>query len=426
MSHWQVLNPWRNRDETIIVTNSSNQFPRESGWRPLRIAVVGGRGVPSSYSGVERICEDLFAWFAARGHKVTIYCRSQVLTEKRGEYRGMRLVRTPAPGGKNGETLSHSLSSLIHAVLRGDENGEPFDLVSLHTIAPNLFAPLPYLAGLRIISHVHGLDHQREKWKGIGARVIRAAERMMVRCADKVVVVNPSLTDYYRDSFGIPTELLPNGIHAIDDQFEPDVSVMEKFGLTSKRYIVSVGRLVPEKRIQDTIAAFKKINTDFKLVFVGEGKHSPEYEQMVKSLAAADPHGRVVFTGQQSGHALETLFRSAGLYVSASELEGMPSSVLECMERQITPILSDIPPHRALFGGIADYDLTFAPGDVQALTEKLTWAINHLDECQQLGGRAREFVRREYAWPVLAARTEQLYLRVAGEYEAAEALVPTT
>ncbi len=392
------------------MSDGSSKLP---GWRPLRIAVIGGRGVPSSYSGVERIWDDLFSHFAASGHHVTVYCRPQVLTQPRGEYRGMRLVRTPAPGGKNGETLTHSLLSILHARACGDENGQPFDIISLHTIAPNLFAPIAAFAGPKIISHVHGLDHQREKWKGLGAKVIRMSERMMVRIAHQVVVVNPALVDYYNSEFQLPTALVPNGVHAINDDFIRDELVLQSFGLHPGKYIVSVGRLVPEKRIQDSIAAFARIDTDLKLVFVGEGKHSPDYEAQVKALAAKDPKNRIVFTGQQSGDALETIFRSARFYVSASELEGMPSSVLECMERKLCPVLSDIPPHRNLFNGIRGYDLTFNPGDVDTLTSALKRAIEYPDHARRIGDDARDFVRTHFAWPVLANRTEELYLRVA-------------
>jgi glycosyltransferase involved in cell wall biosynthesis len=406
----------------VVAVNHSSSSSRAS--RPLRIAVIGGRGVPSSYSGVERICEDMFAIFADRGHKVTVYCRPQVLAEKTGTYRGMRLVRTPAPGGKNGETLSHSLTSILHARAFGDADGEPFDILSLHTLAPNLWAPLGRLAGPKIITHVHGLDHQREKWKGMGARVIRLSERMMVRSAHQIVVVNPSLVDYYRDTYGVPSVMITNGIHAVPDSYTPDVSVLEKFGLQPGKYLVSVGRLVPEKRIQDTIAAFAQVDTDLKLVFVGEGKHSPYYEQQVKALGARDPRGRVVFTGQQSGNALESLFRSAKLYVSASDLEGMPSSVLECMERRIPAVLSDIPPHRALFEGIAGYDLDFQPGDVDALADRLRHAIANPHGSMVLADRAREMVRTYYSWPVLADKTETLYRHIANNQPALSLFIP--
>lgn len=387
--------------------------PRFPSWRPLRIAVIGGRGVPSNYSGVERICDDLFAIFAARGHHITVYCRPQTLATKRGEHRGMRLVRTPAPGGKNGETLSHTLTSLLHAVTFGDE-GQPFDIISLHTIAPNLFAPIAKLAGITTISHVHGLDHQREKWRGLGASIIRLAEKTMLATADQIVVVSEALREYYSEEFNTETAVLSNGIHAVSDDYTPDDAVLKQWGLERGKYIVTIGRLVPEKRIQDTIEAFAGVDTDMKLVFVGEGKHSPYYEEHVKALGAKDPRNRVVFTGLQTGNALESLFRGAKLYISSSELEGMPASVLECMERHVPAILSDIPPHRALFGTLPKYDLTFKPHDIEGIRGALRRAIADPAHCQDIADSGRRFVRQHYVWPVLAELTERLYLQVAG------------
>lgn len=380
--------------------------------RPLRIAVIGGRGVPSNYSGVERICEELFSWFADRGHRITIYCRPPVLADKTARYRGMRLVRTPAPGGKNGETLSHSLTSLLHAVTRGDE-GNRFDLISMHTIAPNLFNPIATLAGIPIVSHVHGLDHKREKWKGMGSKIIGLGEKIMVRTAKRLVGVNPAIIEHYKTEFGLDAALLPNGVHKFAER-PIDPAVLNEFGLEAGRYIVSVGRIVPEKRLHDTIAAYAKVPGDRKMVFVGDAQHSREYLAELQKQAENDPGRRIVFTGLQRGPALEALFRSATCYVSASELEGNPSSVLECMEYGTPAILTDIDGHRPLFSKAEGYDLQFKPGDVDALTERLTRVLANPTFAALLAERCRAHVRSEFAWPVLAERTERLYLEVVG------------
>jgi glycosyltransferase involved in cell wall biosynthesis len=385
---------------------------RQTDWRPLRIAVIGGRGVPSGYSGVEKICEELFADFATRGHKVTIYCRPAVLDAPTGEHRGIRLVRTPAPGGKNGETLSHSLLSLLHAALRGDD-GRPFDLISLHTVAPNLFAPIAAVAGIPIVSHVHGLDHQREKWRGMGSRIIHLAERVMVKAASHVVVVNPSLVDYYKSVYALPTSLLPNGIHPGTDAFTPDAATLAAHGIEAGKYFVTVSRVVPEKRLHDVIAAFAGVSGEHKLVIVGGAQHSGEYLQQLQRQADAVAPGRVVFAGHQGGDALRTLFGAAAAYVSASELEGMPSSVLECMEYNVPAILSDIDAHRAITNPIRAYDWHFAVGDVAALSRRMTAVANDLPTTTAVAAACRAHVRKNFAWPVLAERTEALYLRIA-------------
>jgi glycosyltransferase involved in cell wall biosynthesis len=381
----------------------------------MRIAIMGFRGVPSGYSGIETICENLFADFASRGHKPTIYCRPGVLDTPTGEHRGIKLVRTPAPGGKNGETLSHTLFSLMHGIRKGDvhDGGKKFDLISFHSIAPNFFIRLAKMAGIPVISHVHGLDHLRSKWAGLGSKVIFKAERSMVKHATRIVTVNQEIVDYYRKTYNVEAALLPNGIHKITDDFSPDATTLEKFGIAPGKFVVSIGRLVPEKCCHDTIAAFKNVKTDYKLLFVGEGKHTPEYVQQIKEQAAND--NRIIFTGHQGGAALQTLFRCARLYVTASELEGMPSSLLECLERKVCPVVSDIAPHMELVNRVAGYDLSFKTGDVAQLTEKIQHALSDEPKLDRLAAGAREMVREHYQWPDLAAKTEAFYKQVLTE-----------
>ena len=384
----------------------------EPAWRPLRIAVIGGRGVPSNYSGVERICEELFAWFADHGHHPTVYCRPSVLDEKVVKYRGMRLVRTPAPGGKNGETLTHSMTSLLHAVSRGDE-GRPFDLISMHTIAPNLFSWIATAAGVPLVSHVHGLDQFRQKWSGLGSRVITMAEKVMVRTAAKLVAVNPAIRDHYRDVYGLDAALLPNGVNRTADR-PADPQVLANMGLQPGEYVVSVGRLVPEKCLHDTIAAFANVPTDKKLVFVGDAKHTPDYLDSLKAQAKNDP--RVIFTGLRQGEELEALFRGAACYVSASELEGNPLSVLECIEYGTCAILSDITGHQPLFEPVDGYNLAFKPGDVAALTDRIRRVLDNPAAAAVQADGCRQHIRRHYAWPKMAELTEKLYLDIIGRH----------
>src|ERR1041384_1304010 len=85
---------------------------------PLRIGMLGTRGVPASYSGFETCAEELGARLAARGHEVTVYCRVPHTSYPGATYRGMRLVKLPTIRGKHLDTIVHTLLSSIHAVLR--------------------------------------------------------------------------------------------------------------------------------------------------------------------------------------------------------------------------------------------------------------------------------------------------------------------
>src|SRR4029077_5864771 len=90
--------------------------------RQMRLAIVGTRGVPASYSGFETCVESVGKRLAARGHAVTVYCRPGRTGQASKTYLGMRRITLPDIPTKGLETLSHSLLSTIHAttVLRPD------------------------------------------------------------------------------------------------------------------------------------------------------------------------------------------------------------------------------------------------------------------------------------------------------------------
>ena len=59
----------------------------------MKIAMMGTRGVPASYSGFETCVEQLGSRLVQRGHAVTVYCRSHHITYAASTYKGMRLVK---------------------------------------------------------------------------------------------------------------------------------------------------------------------------------------------------------------------------------------------------------------------------------------------------------------------------------------------
>ena len=61
----------------------------------MKVAILGTRGIPASYSGFETAAEQLATRFAARGHEVVVYCRPHVVDRRLTEWRGARLVHLP-------------------------------------------------------------------------------------------------------------------------------------------------------------------------------------------------------------------------------------------------------------------------------------------------------------------------------------------
>ena len=136
----------------------------------MRLAILGTRGIPASYSGFETAAEQLAARLSERGHEVVVYCRPHVVDPSLEEYRGARLVHLPTVRNKYLDTFVHTFLSAIHAArrLRPD--------AALFFIAGN--SPMCLItraAGIPTVINVDGLDSDRRKWPRLAKAYLRAA-----------------------------------------------------------------------------------------------------------------------------------------------------------------------------------------------------------------------------------------------------------
>ena len=77
----------------------------------MRIGMIGFRGVPHTYGGGEELARHLAPRLAAKGHDVTVYCRSGYYPDRAPLWQGVHRVFYPAPEHK-------SLGQFVHAAGR--------------------------------------------------------------------------------------------------------------------------------------------------------------------------------------------------------------------------------------------------------------------------------------------------------------------
>jgi glycosyltransferase involved in cell wall biosynthesis len=381
----------------------ASRVPRAS-HRALRIGVVGLRGMPSNYSGIERVSEELYPSLVERGHEVTVYCRPHHQTESRSEFKGVRLVQTGAIAISQVETFSQAISSFLYSVRAGR-----FDVIHLHALAPALVSAGYRLKRVPTVLTIHGLDWQRAKWKGLGSIVLKQAERWGVRYADEIIVVSQDLKDYFWKRYARRTTLVYNAIDFSEKVSAEPCPAAMTYGLRPQRYVIFVGRLVPEKRVNDLITAFGRLESDYNLVIAGDGASG--YVSRLKGLARRDK--RILFVGQQTRSQLRELFSCAAAYILPSELEGFPLSLIECVGYGVPAIASDIPPHRELLGSIKGYDLLFRVRDTTDLTARLARVLSRPQQYKRVAEIAREHVKSKLSLEEMVDRTEEVLIRAA-------------
>ena len=359
----------------------------------MKIAMLGTRGIPASYSGFETCVEELGRRLVKRGHQVTVYCRSHHIRYPAREYLGMELVNLPTISNKYLDTIVHTFLSSLHALTRSYD-------IALYFIAAN--SPLvwiPRLRGQRAILNVDGLDWRRAKWPEPAKKYIRFAEWIATKFPHRVVTDSRVIERYYVERYHCPTVYIPYGSERTR---RAPGQMLARLGLQPQGYVLYVGRLVPENCAHHLVHAFRNLNTDLKCVVVGDAPYSDGYITQLK--AAADR--RTPFPGYVFGEGYEELLSNAYAFVETSEVGGTHPALLEAMALGNCVVVNDTQENLETIGvaGLSYRGREGAPA-LQVVLEQL---LKHPDLVKEYGARA--CVRAaSYSWDAVTEAYESLF-----------------
>ncbi len=371
----------------------------------MKIAVIGSKGLPPKEGGVEHHCAEVYPRMVAQEQSVDLFARSTYTNHSKltqYEYKGVKVISLPCPlkGG-----LDAFLNSAWSAILA---SGKDYDIIHFHALGPALFSWIPRLfSPAKVIVTCHGLDWQRAKWGKIARFLIWLGEKVGVACAHEIVVVSKALQTYFSEAYNRPSVYVPNA-PATYVASDPSFSTIKAQGLNPGRYIIFLGRLVPEKCPDLLIEAFQSLQlADWKLVLVGNPDDA-SFNSHLKGLAADNPN--IIFSGVLLGTDLAEMVRGAGLCVLPSNLEGLPMAMLEAMAEGIPIIASDILPHRQLIEH--NRGMLFRKGDVKSCMLTINWAINHPEDIRIMAERAKLYVQFHFNWDSITTKCLELYRSV--------------
>ncbi len=363
----------------------------------LRIAVLGTRGFPNVQGGIEKHCEELYTRLCSLGCQVRVYARTGYVSPEVATYKGVEIYPLRVPKIKSLEALIHTFLGVIHVVA----HRKKFDIIHIHGIGPSLLTPVARLSRLKIIVTNHGPDYDRQKWGRIAKFMLHLGEFLGVRFAATIIAISQNIKHHLKKKYQRDSFYIPNGVNV-----SPHVQAghaLRRFGLVAGKYILAVGRLVPEKGFHDLLNAFKLVNTDWKLVIVGKADHEDTYSN--KLVRAAKNDNRVVMAGFLSGSPLSEIYSNAGFFILPSYHEGLPITILEAMSYGLPVLASDIPGNVEI---ITNNDFIFKPGDISAMKNKILDFIE-APPGKQIAFDNKRRIENEFNWNRIAEDTMKIY-----------------
>jgi glycosyltransferase involved in cell wall biosynthesis len=199
------------------------------------------------------------------------------------------------------------------------------------------------MLGMKVLVTHHGADYNRTRWNSFAKAVLRVGEFCALRFADHIISVSPSAADQLKQrhrSRSSHISFIPNGSNHVteDDAVDgADQAILSRYGLAPRDYLITVGRLVPEKGVETLIHAYRGVPRPSKLVIVG-GSSEDRYADYLRR----ESDQRVLFTGALEPPDIRVLLANAALFVLASRHEGLAIAALEAAASGCPVLLSDI------------------------------------------------------------------------------------
>lgn len=359
----------------------------------MKIVVTGTRGIPEIQGGVETHCQELFPLIAEKGFDVTVVRRKCYAPDSLKEFHGVKLKDLYAPRKKSLEAAVSTLLGVIYAKRAGA------DIVHIHAVGPSIVIPVAKLLGLKVVMTHHGFDYERKKWGRTAKWVLKTGEKFAARFADRIIVISQPIADRLANEYGrTDTALIYNGVPVPAPSAKTDY--LDELGIRPGKFVLAVGRLVPEKNFHQLIEAFK--SDDYKLVIAGDADHPDDYSAALKQQAA---DAGVVMTGFIRGERLNQLLSNAALFVLPSSHEGLPITLLEAMSYGRDVLVSDIAANKLPQLSSGDF---FETGSVKALGDALERKLASPD-------LNRAYDLSPYNWSTIADQTAGVYRSLSGQ-----------
>ena len=366
---------------------------------PLRVAILGTRGIPARYGGFETFAERLAVGLVQRGHQVTVYAESDGAPGPDQWHEGVRVRQRRRPPWGGAATLAYDSACLWDA-RRG------YDLVYMLGYGAAWACWWPRAAGTPVWINVDGLEWARSKW-GRGARTyLRAMEAVASRTATRLIADAEAIAQRYRQHYprGAPCDFIAYGADPVHAD-QADAGLLALWGLRPGRYHVVVARPEPENHLLEIVEGHR-LHTHsglghWPLVVVGDVSGATPYQQQLLALAS----DQVRFTGGVYDAAqLNALRVFAASYLHGHSVGGTNPSLLEALACGNWVIAHDNPFNREVARDAADYF-----GTPAQLAEWLDLRVTQPPEdVARRAARARQIIAEHYTWPAIVGQYETL------------------
>ena len=366
-----------------------------------------------------------------RGHQVGLIARSSNSSEKMEPFYNLE----PRPGfirkyfGLKRQSYLISSFYLFVYLFKVLARYDVIYARDFHTVLIALFPRL--LFNKKLVYEINGMASEELQMKGhtylnrIFVFLVRIAERMATKYAERIVSVTPQIVSYLMDQYRCPRDklvIVGNGVNT--DMFRPmdqgDVlsDWRKRLGVSvDDRVVLFVGNLARWQGVEVLIdAAFQVLKTEEKVKFliIGEGVLR---KGLMEKVLNSGFEKSFIFTGMMDYEVVPFLINLADICVAPFILkrnEKTGVSALKIFEYMACgkPVIA------SMIGGLEFLEAGRAgrltePGDPVVLGEAIKNLLTNPEERLNLGKRGLQIAQGQFGWSVRTTEIENILIKMA-------------
>jgi glycosyltransferase involved in cell wall biosynthesis len=287
----------------------------------MKIGIIGTRGIPNNYGGLEQFAERVSVLLVKRGYEVLVY-NPDFHPYKQNSYQGVTVIHKWSPEQKIG-----TAGNFIYDYLcLKDAIDRKCDIVLAcgYTTQSITYFIAP-IHKTKLITNIDGMEWWRSKYSATIRKLAKWFEKVAIEKSLALVSDNRGIEDYVQETFGLKSYFIPYGA---DKNDKIDESVLQKFDLQKYKYNIMICRLEPENNIEVILDGVALSKSETKM-YVAAGTNHKYAQYLIDKYKSVS---KIVFLGWVSGQELLNNLRNfSALYFHGHSVGGTNPSLLEAM-----------------------------------------------------------------------------------------------
>lgn len=356
----------------------------------MKIAIIGTRGIPNNYGGFETLTENLVAYLA-KEFEITVFCSSKDMPLKLKEYKGAKLKYIPITSHGAFGIIYDSLSLIIAA--------RKYDKILFLGFGGGFVMPFLRRYRNKLILNIGGLDWKRDKWSSTSKRVIKSAEKLLVKYSSQIISDNKGIQDYITKEYGRKSTFIAyGGDQANKIGITPESLVNYPF--LSSKYAFSVTRIQSDNNIEMILKAFMKLDK-VPFVMVGNWSNS-KYGIDIKNKYTNEKN-LILLDAIYDRYKLDILRSNCSLYIHGHSAGGTNPSLTEAMYLGL-PVFA--------FASGYNENSTFNRAKYFKDENELIQLVNNTEnfDLQSIGEQLKIIAEANYRWAYIANEYKKIFI----------------